>query len=422
MQFNKSKVIIIFFLICFCFASNNIFAQKNLISKGNELFKAKRFAEAIPFFEEALELDLNKSVLKKLGDSYRMINKNKEALKHYDVLMAQPDIDPRVYLIYVELLILNENYKKAEKYLAEFQESENYIQQIFVLKSMVNNNYSIKPLFEHVNITPFPHNTPNFDENSPFFSKSKFLFSSDKAKMKTSIKKKSGWTGRGYYQVWSSDINGQEFGKPTPYHDAINSSQKNTANACIDFVNQEIFFTRNDNQKDKTDFFNMQLYSCKIKKGKFSKAVKHPVCNTEYNYMHTTISPDGQEMYYVSDRPGKGGTDIFVSKRTSDGWTRGKNLGSTINTKNNEGFPFIDQDGNLYFCSKGHSGLGGYDIYISIKDDSGEWSLPKNLGRPFNGPHDDFSILISKSGKGAFCSSRKGSDDIYLFQLAEKQD
>ncbi len=422
MHINNGKFTIIFFLICFCFAPYAIIAQNNLINKANELYKAKRFADAIPLYKEALELDLNKSVLKKLGDSYRMINKNKEALKNYDILMAQPDIDPRVHLIYIELLILNENYKKAEKSLGIFKESENYLQQVFVLKSMINNNYNIQPLFKNVSITPFEHNTPNYDENSPFFSKSIFLFSSDRTKSKTSVKKKSGWTGRGYYQVWASQLEGKNYAKPSPYNDAINASQKNTANAFIDFKNQEIFFTKNDNEKDKSDFYNMQLYSSKIKKGKFSKAIKHPVCVSEYNYMHACLSPDGQKMYYVSDRPGKGGTDIFVSKRTADGWSRGKNLGDIINTKNNEGFPFIDQDGNLYFCSKGHSGLGGYDIYISVQDEAGNWSLPKNLGRPFNGPHDDFSILISKSGKGAFCSSRKGSDDIYLFQLTELKD
>lgn len=401
-------------------ASNSVWGQKSLISKADELFNAKRFAEAIPLYTEALELDQNKSVLKKLGDSYRMINKNEDALEHYEILMAQPDVKPRIYLTYVELLILNENYKKAEKYLSNFRNTQGFTQEFFGLKSIINNHHTIKPLFENVSISPFPFNTPNFDENSPFFTKSVFIFSSDRTKMKTSLKKKSGWTGRGYYQIWSSKLNGQSFDKPTQYNDALNSSQKNTANAYIDFKNQEVLFTRNDNQKDKSDFFNMQLYSCKIKKGKFSKSQKLPVCNTEYNYMHACVSPDGQELYYVSDRPGQGGTDIFMSKRTSEGWTRGKNLGDIINTKNNEGFPFIDHDGNLYFCSKGHSGLGGYDIYISVKDADGAWSLPKNIGRPFNGPHDDFSIHISKSGKGAFCSSRNGSDDIYLFQLSEK--
>ena len=77
----------------------------------------------------------------------------------------------------------------------------------------------------------------------------------------------------------------------------------------------------------------------------------------------------------------------------------------------------MSKDGKLYFCSKGHSGLGGYDIYYTEKDDQGEWIKPINMGRPFNSQHDDFSFFISSKGTGAFCTARKGTDDIFFFKL-----
>ena len=94
-------------------------------------------------------------------------------------------------------------------------------------------------------------------------------------------------------------------------------------------------------------------------------------------------------------------------------------MGNTINTEANEGFPFIHPNGKLYFCSKGHAGLGGFDIFVSQQDSLGNWMSPINLGTPINSPSDDISIYIDATEtKGLFTSSREGGDDdIYLIQF-----
>ncbi|MCB0661279.1 MAG: OmpA family protein [Saprospiraceae bacterium] len=98
-------------------------------------------------------------------------------------------------------------------------------------------------------------------------------------------------------------------------------------------------------------------------------------------------------------------------------WAPGKNLGPEVNSPANEGFPFIDKNGNLYFCSKGHVGFGGFDIFVSKANTDGSWSQPVNLGKPINSAMDDISICLNKNGdSGLFTSSRSGGDDdIYLF-------
>jgi len=208
------------------------------------------------------------------------------------------------------------------------------------------------------------------------------------------------------------------FSSPKEIGNSINATNKNTANAFFNLEHQEVYFTKNDNKKDRKDFYNMQLYRSEIKNGKYGRADKISVNTSEYNFMHPCLSTDGNILLFVSDRPGEGGTDIFISRRTKDGWSKGKNLGEEINTMANEGFPFLDDKGDLYFCSKGHSGLGGYDIFVAKKNLKGSWDAPVNLGRPFNSQYDDISIFFKKDGaQGAFTSARNGSDDIFLFEI-----
>ena len=392
-------------------------AQSQKIKKADVLFKAKRYAEAVPLYTEALSIDQNDSVIKKLGDCYRKMNKNKKALKYYELLMAQPEVRSNVYLTYVQLLIFDSQYEKAKKFMQEFKSNEQHLAEATRLRTMINNDQFLKNPYEETALTPYQFNTTEYDENSPFLMKGKMVFSSDRPAKNLNSKTRSGWTGRGFYQIWASDKLGEKYESPRTFSSNLNALNKNTSNANVDFVNQQIFYTKNDNAKDRSDFYNMQLYVSMIKNGKFVKEEKLPFCSREYNYMHPSISPDGKTLFYVADRPGQGGTDIFYSRRTSEGWSRGKNLGEVINTDTNEGYPFLSADGKFYFCSKGHSGLGGYDIYVSEKDDQGEWTKPKNMGRPFNSQHDDFSFFISKKGNGAFCTSRQGTDDIFFFKL-----
>ncbi len=136
--------------------------------------------------------------------------------------------------------------------------------------------------------------------------------------------------------------------------------------------------------------------------------------------------PMVKELYFASERPdGYGNSDIYVSYRNADGsWSRPQILDTTINTPWAETSPFIHPDGKtLYFCSNGHKGVGGFDIFVTQKDENGKWTSPKNLGYPINTPQNDIGLVVSASGKHAYiCSNRKGGYgliDIYRFDLPE---
>ncbi|MFA8300726.1 MAG: OmpA family protein [Hyphomicrobiales bacterium] len=138
-----------------------------------------------------------------------------------------------------------------------------------------------------------------------------------------------------------------------------------------------------------------------------------------------SISADGNTLYFASRRRGgKGGVDIWMSKRKNGRWTKAVNLGKTINTRLDEATPFIHfDDKTLYFASEGHLGMGDKDIFISKKDEKGNWSEPINLGYPINTQYEEKALVVSASGKKAYYSSDRKLDslalsyNIYSFEL-----
>ncbi|RMG77013.1 MAG: flagellar motor protein MotB, partial [Bacteroidetes bacterium] len=183
-----------------------------------------------------------------------------------------------------------------------------------------------------------------------------------------------------------------------------------------------LYFSQNGIEESRKGVYNMQLYVARSNgDGKWKTPEKLPFCSPQYNYMHPSISPDGKWLFFISDKPGgQGGADIWYVRKTKNGWGKVQNLGDKINTPFHEGFPFADAQGRLFFCSKGHPGLGGFDIFVTHLNDTGEWETPVNLGPPINSPQDDISFFLSKNNKnGAFASSRAGGDDdIFLFEIS----
>jgi tetratricopeptide (TPR) repeat protein len=150
------------------------------------------------------------------------------------------------------------------------------------------------------------------------------------------------------------------------------------------------------------------------------------------NYTSTessaTVSLDGNVIYFSSNREGGyGGFDIYrVVKLPNGQWSWAKNLGPTINTVKDDDAPFLHPDGvSLYFSSQGHENMGGFDIFLSKKNDKEQWESPKNLGYPINTTSDDVHFVISANEQHGYYSSEKksgfGGQDIYQIDYLEKE-
>lgn len=152
--------------------------------------------------------------------------------------------------------------------------------------------------------------------------------------------------------------------------------------------------------------------------------------NTEYFESHVAITPDNQRLYFVSNRPGGlGGKDIWFCNKLPNGqWALAQNAGPVINTPFDEDGVFIHPDGKtMYFSSKGHRGLGGYDIFYSTWDEEkNQWSTPVNIGYPINSTDDDVFFVVSTDGKRGYFSSIKpdgyGEKDIYVLEMYNVQE
>jgi outer membrane protein OmpA-like peptidoglycan-associated protein/tetratricopeptide (TPR) repeat protein len=151
--------------------------------------------------------------------------------------------------------------------------------------------------------------------------------------------------------------------------------------------------------------------------------------NTKYHENTVSLSYDGRLLYFVTDKEmGLGDGDIYFSELDAKGlWGPSKNVGAEINTKYSEDGVFMHPDGvTMYFSSKGHNSMGGFDIFKSTLE-NGKWGKPVNLGYPINGPDDDVYFVVAGSGKRGYFASAKqggfGDQDIYkiTFLGPEKQ-
>ncbi len=419
MKLKKRHLLLWLFLV---FGTATIYGQKADKKKADLLYRAKAYAEAIPIYEKVLEQKKSVAARTKLAYCYKMLNQMDKAESHYQKVVNEKYVRPEAFYHYGEVLMSKSEYAEAKNWFLKYHELKPDDGNGLRMANACDQVPFITALFPQAAVRPFPHNS-EYDDSSPVYFNNSLVFSSDRKPGAKLLKKKSGATGRDFIRLYASQLNGSQWSDPSSLSGKLNEHNKNNANAS--FGTNRIFFTRNGSVSNRKNAFTLQLFTATLEKGdKWKNIELLPFCRPNHNYMHPAISPDGNTLFFVSDKPGgKGGTDIYYAKRNGDSWGKAINLDSTINTTAHEGFPFMDTQGKLYFCSKGHIGYGGFDIFVSEQNPDGSWTTPVNVGQPINSSHDDISIYIDPTySKGAFTSSRKGGDDdIYLFSLTTDQ-
>ena len=256
-----------------------------------------------------------------------------------------------------------------------------------------------------------------FDDHSP-------VFNIDETVMVFTSKRK-GSTGnfktsdKQYFEdiyICRKASNG-EWSAPEKISENINSMEHEASVALSADGNDLIIY--------KDDVGDGNLYVSHFNGTEWSKPEKlSNNVNSTFDESHASISSDGSTLYFSSNRPGGfGGYDLYISKRLPNGdWSLAQNAGSSINTEFDESGPFIHPDGStLYFSSKGHNSMGGYDLFFTILKDNGTFSRPENMGYPINSIDDDVFYVLSADGKRAYYSTQQpdgiGGKDIYLMDL-----
>ena len=175
----------------------------------------------------------------------------------------------------------------------------------------------------------------------------------------------------------------------------------------------------------KNDSYDSDIYSASFNGTVWSPAVKlNKNINTRYWESHASVSEDGNQLIFSSDRPGGfGGLDLYISRKINGEWGPAVNLGPDINSQFNEDRPFFtNNDKALIFSSQGHHNMGGYDLFRAERLPDGSWEKPENMGYPLNTPDDNTYFMPWGNGRSGYHSVVKegegfGKEDIYRIIL-----
>ncbi|MFA8435294.1 MAG: OmpA family protein [Marinifilaceae bacterium] len=396
--------------------------QKLSVRLGNKQFEQLNYSKAVEYYEYALKRDsLNSDVIRNLAHAYDKLGKYEKAEKGYQKLVNQETVLAKDWLTYANFLSRRGKYDTAIVWYRKYLDVDSQNEK--VKEAMKSTKAKALQILDS-----FPAKIQNLKINSqysdfgPAYYKNDLVFSSGR-KNSSFFLGKYGWDNQYYLHLYryspkSKGAAVQDFAPKmeTRFHEG---------GLCFSADGETMYFTRNSYfdgkvSRSKDGVNNLKIYKAQQVDGKWVMAGEFSYNSDEYSVGHPCLSPDGKTLYFVSDMPGGlGGTDIYRCRRTANGWSQPENLGAPVNTKDREMFPFVSESGHLFFASDGHAGLGGLDLYAV--DFTRTPLKVKHLGAPLSSEADDFSIVMSSTGRdGYFASNRKdgvGADDLYAYQL-----
>ena len=364
----------------------------------------------------------------KMAECYRRINYTQKAIAAYNNAIRYKQTDSMTYLYLAQQLMKNAQYKEAEK---QFQTA---------LDSM-GNNASMELRTLATTGLHSAQKAPRWKkEGSDYTIKRENLFNSRRADYSpvlggedndrlffTSTRNQakgdelSGITGTKNADIFYSQKDDKgKWQRPEVIDTELNTDWDEGA-CCLSPDGRTMYLTQCKTDPDYPRFAT--IVTSQRSDAAWSKATELKMTNdTLSTFAHPAVSPDGQWLYFVSDMPGgMGGYDIWRVRLTTNGVGGVENVGAPINTAGDEKFPTFRPNGDLYFSSDGHEGMGGLDIYIA-KPNSNGWRI-EHPGFPLNSQGDDFGMTFEgMKNQGFFSSNRgdgKGWDHIYSFYNPE---
>ena len=412
----KMKMMKKFYYILFVFCSiTTLFAQKKVsVKEANALFERKAYVKAAEAYEQ---IPQSKQVLQNLGDCYYYNFQMTNAVRAYGQLFFtyKDSVKKEVFFRYANALKGTSDFDKGDALMSEYLGYEQSTP-----KFMKNITRNIPSSFK---LQMMSKNKTNGDFGISFFG-DKVVFAS----ARNAVDKSYGWNDRPYLDLFSAKVNTQgQLTDIQPFSDVINT-KKHESNATFSADLKTMYFDRSGDKQVKIGnekVAMIKIYKAEFINGKWDKVTMLPFSSDTYSVEHPFLTKDGKKLYFASDMPGSlgGSMDIYVVDVNADGtYSQPKNLGETINTIHREQFPFLTEDGTLYFASDGHQGNGNLDIFMSLKISDTEFDKPLNLGSTINSEMDDFNfILDEKTQKGYFASNRTGDDNLYTFVEEENK-
>lgn len=396
--------------------------QKITLKLADEAYNEFSWNEAIELYEYAFKKDRNNPfIIRRLADCNRNIGNTVEVEKWIRKLVE-------VNATNAEDLF---HFSMALKSNGKFNESEQNLKKYALLRPEDGRVQMQQSLLEYINflvrdssrfiVKSVPFNTKGSDWGAVFYDSMIVYASTGPPNL---LKKIYNWDKLPFLDLYYVDIDSTGFySKPKPFAPAV-MSEYHDGPATFDAKQKRMYFNSNrqiekKNQNDEEEL-NLQIYYADFKDGEWVYRGGFTYNDTKFNLRHPCLDPTGDVLYFASDMPGgKGENDIYWCRKEHGRWGRPINL-EEINSEGEEAFPFISNDGVLYFASDGLGGMGGLDIYMALPD-RGVFKNVENMGYPINSSKDDFAFTMMADGESGFLSSNrlggKGFDDIYHFEM-----
>jgi len=382
--------------LTWCLSKDSTNANINYLLGKTYFLSDASFKKAIPYLEKA------KPISKTYNDA-----DPKERNAPTEALFMLAQAYYKNYKFNQALLTIEEYIQSNPINLDDANDLKKYIQNAIEL---VNNPVKINIINLGCNV-----NSP-YDDHSPVFSiDEKTMIFTSKRKGSTGNFKTS--DGQYFEDIYITHKMDDKWQTPVKISENINTMEHEASVALSADGNELIIY--------KDDVGDGNLYISTFNGTDWTKPVSlSSNVNSTYDESHASISADGNTLYFSSNRPGGfGGYDIYISHKLPGGeWSLATNAGSVINTDKDENGPFIHPDGTtLYFSSKGHNSMGGYDLFYSVLKEDGTFTKPDNMGYPINSIDNDAFYVISADGKRGYYSTVQdggcGNRDIYLVDL-----
>ena len=407
---------------------------EHAMKKGDKFYALGEYYDAANQYRKAYaqtpakERTLRGQRALKLADCYRRINYTQRAIAAYNNAVRYKQTDSLTYLLLAQQLMKNGQYKEAAKYFQMMIDSvSDHPLAIVGLRAAEKapqwkaegSAYTVKrENFFNSRRADYSPMLCGSENDQLFFTSTRNQSKGDEL---------SGITGTKNGDIFFSQKDDKgKWQRPEVIDAELNTNDDEGA-CCFSPDGRTMYLTQCKTDPDYPRYAT--IVTSNRSDAAWSKATELQLTHDTLSaYAHPAVSPDGQWLYFVSDMPGGlGGYDIWRVRLTTSGVGGVENVGAPINTPGDEMFPTFRPNGDLYFSSNGHEGMGGLDIYIA-KDDSTrtsgamKWKI-EHPGFPLNSQGDDFGMTFEGArNQGFFSSNRgdgKGWDHIYSFYNPE---
>ena len=406
--------------------SLNVSAQKGASKDADKAFASFQYYNAIELYKKAATKEKNKTkraeIIYKTAECYRLVGDSKQAEVFYSKALKAKYPDPIAQLQYADAIKSNGRYNDAiieyDKYKALAPTDARG--DMGSKSSADAQKWKDNPTRYQVNNVA-QINSGSYDFSPTFVDKKFTTLYFTSMREGSTGNSTDGTIGQSFSDIYEVKIDKKgKWNTPTPLDKVINS-QFNEGASSVNKKGTKLFFTRCSMEKKKS--LGCQIMMSDKKGQSWGDAENIMLAADSFTVGHPAINADETKLYFASDIPGgMGGKDIWVSTydKKDRKWAEPVNAGEKINTAGDEMFPYVNDNGDLFFASNGLAGMGGLDMFKAAKSGEG-FSTPENLKSPLNSPADDYGIIFEgKADRGYFTSNReggKGADDIWSFTM-----